>query len=90
MHGWEGETNYVFRTNWQLSKPSIEVVHGNLVAVFFLKGRILVSYNFYVLLCFRSQWQMHLPCHINLVGYIQVKMEAIAFCRLLTLSGADK
>ena len=44
MHGWEGETNYVFRTNWQLSKPSIEVVHGNLVAVFFLKGRILVSY----------------------------------------------
>ena len=34
MHGWEGETNYVFRTNWQLSKPSIEVVHGNLVAVF--------------------------------------------------------
>ena len=72
--GWG--TNYVFRTNWQLSRPSI-------------KGRILVSYNFYVLLCFRSQWQMHLPCHINLVGYIQVKMEAIAFCRLLTLSGAD-
>ena len=66
MHGWEGETNYVFRTNWQLSKPSIEVVHWNLVAVFFLKERILVSYNFHVLLCFRSQWLMHY--HVTLIS----------------------
>ena len=49
--GWG--TNYVFRTNWQLSRPSI-------------KGRILVSYNFYVLLCFRSQWLMHY--HVTLIS----------------------
>ena len=48
MHGWEGETNYVFRTNWQLSKPSMEVVLWVQVVVIFLKRRILFSYNFYV------------------------------------------
>ena len=43
-----------------------------------------------LLLLFLVSMANALPCPINLVGYIQVKMEAIAFCRLLTLSGADK
>ena len=71
MHGWEGETNYVFRTNWQLSKPSMEVVLRIQVVVFsqamhtfFLQ--FLCFAGVVTILCFRSQWLMHY--HVTLIS----------------------
>ena len=96
MHGWEGETNYVFRTNGNCQNHPWKLCFGFRWQFFFFSSDAYFFLTIFMFCwcCYYTVFQVSmanaLPCHINLVGYIQVKMEAIAFCRLLTLSGADK